>query len=83
LKKQASRFYSKIREILGFYIIIMLLFVFYRLLWTPYELTYSDVKGLLLLVNVIAVLLTISIISSFCEYFMKKRLPKLIVSEEN
>ncbi|MFW9818380.1 MAG: hypothetical protein ACFFE5_02125 [Candidatus Thorarchaeota archaeon] len=75
LRKQSSGFYSKIKEIMGFYIIILLLFVFYRLLWTPYELTYSDLRSLFIITSIIVALLAISISSSICEYFMKKRLP--------
>jgi hypothetical protein len=83
LRKQLSGFYSKIKEIMGFYIIILLLFVFYRLFWTPYELTYSDVRSLFVIASVIIALLAISISSSICEYFIKKRLPKITVSREN
>ncbi len=82
LKKQGSGFYSKIKEIMGFYIIILLLFVFYRLFWTPYELTYSDVTGLSIIASVIIALFAISISSSICEYFFKKRLPIIRTSEE-
>ncbi|MFX0005810.1 MAG: hypothetical protein ACFFAV_03675 [Candidatus Hermodarchaeota archaeon] len=82
LKKQLSGFYSKIKEIMGFYIIILLLFVFYRLFWTPYKLTYSDIGSLFIIGSVIIVLLVISISSSICEYFIKKRLPKIKVSRE-
>ncbi len=82
LRKQLSGFYSKIKEIMGFYIIILILFIFYRLLWTPYELNYSDIKGLLLIAGLIIVLLIISILSSISEYLIKKKLPKIIVSEE-
>ncbi len=82
LRRQLRGFYSRIREIMGFYIVILLLFVFYRLFWTPYELTYSDVRNLLIVANVIFVLLSISISSSICEYFIKKKIPKIIASEK-
>jgi hypothetical protein len=82
LKKQSSGFYSKIKEIMGFYIIILLLFVFYRLFWTPYELTYSDVQGLSIIASVIIALFAISISASICEYFFKKRLPIVKTSGE-
>ena len=82
LRKQLSGFYSKIKEIMGFYIIILLLFVFYRLSWTPYKLTYSDIRSLFIIGSVIILLLAISISSSICEYFIKKRVPKIKVSRE-
>ncbi|MFX0024219.1 MAG: hypothetical protein ACFE9S_17970 [Candidatus Hermodarchaeota archaeon] len=82
LRKQLSGFYSKIKEIMGFYIIILLLFVFYRLFWTPYKLTNSDVRSLFIITSVIIALLAISISSSICEYFIKKKLPIIKTSGE-
>ncbi|MFW9970294.1 MAG: hypothetical protein ACFFDF_08850 [Candidatus Odinarchaeota archaeon] len=82
LKKQNSGFYSKIKDIIGSYIIIMLLFMFYRLFWTPYDLNNSDLNILLLMSSIIIVSLLVLSFLSFCEYLTKKKRPRIIISDE-
>ena len=81
LRKKLGGFYSKIKEIIVSFIIIIILFIFYRLFWATYALNYSDVKSLFLIVSVIIVLLIILCFSSFYEYLAKRKVPKIIISE--
>ena len=77
LKKSNSGFYSKIKEIITAFIIILSLTLFYRSFFMFYVFNYSEIANILLYFIIIIALVAILLFSLLYEYLVIKKHPKI------
>ncbi|MFX1419735.1 MAG: hypothetical protein ACFE9N_12510 [Promethearchaeota archaeon] len=77
LKKSMSGFYSKIKEIVSAFIIILSFTIFYRFIFMFSVFNSFELMNLLLFFGIVIVLLTFLLFSLIYEYGIRKRHPRI------